>query len=75
MCDTHSDLAAEFFCVKDYEFVCYKCALVRHQGHEIKEAQDVNVESRVNALIEANEIIKVHLGEEMSKIEASQQTL
>ena len=40
MCHLHDELEAEFYCAKDTEYMCYKCALLNHQGHEIKDAKD-----------------------------------
>jgi len=47
LCEDHPDLVAEFYCKKDEVFLCYKCALLTHQGHEIKDAKEIHVDPEV----------------------------
>ena len=57
MCEKHLDLQAEFYCVKDDEYLCYKCTLLSHKDHEIKDAKDVPHTEKIKSLIEVNKLI------------------
>ena len=47
MCEGHPDLVAEFYCEMDCEYLCYKCALLSHKSHDIKDAKEVSLEAKV----------------------------
>ena len=57
MCEKHADLQAEFYCVKDDEYLCYKCTLLNHKEHEIKDAKDVPHTEKIQNLIDVNKLI------------------
>ena len=57
MCEKHPELLAEFFCVKDEEYLCYKCTLKSHKDHEIKDAKDELQVEKIKSFIDVNILI------------------
>ncbi len=57
MCDKHEKLVAEFYCVKDDQYLCYKCALLDHKDHDIKDSKEVPYVEKAQALIDVNKMI------------------
>ena len=63
MCEKHLELQAEYYCVKDDEYLCHKCTLLNHKDHEIKDAKDVSQVDKIKNLIEINKLILEGLSE------------
>ena len=53
-CDKHPNNQAELYCVEHKILICCKCAILDHQGHDLK---DIKREDLVQICIKANRII------------------
>ena len=53
-CDKHPNNQAELYCVEHKILICCKCAILDHQGHDLK---DIKREDLVQFCIKANSII------------------
>ena len=53
-CDKHPNNQAEFYCIEHKNLICSKCAILDHQGHDLK---DIKRDDLVQFCTKANIII------------------
>ena len=75
MCEKHTDLLAEFYCVKDDEYLCYKCTLLNHKDHEIKDAKDIPQTNKIQNLIDVHKLILESLALKTAIVKSNKENL